>query len=46
MDEILGPDLMKQINVLTNFVLTNLNSRPGICFQVQNVYITKPSLCF
>lgn len=45
MDEILGPDLMKQINVPT-FVLTNLNSRPGICFQVQNVYITKPSLCF
>ena len=45
MDEILGPDLMKQISVLT-FVLTNLNSRPGNCFQVQNVYITKPSLCF
>ena len=45
MDEILGLDLMKQINVPT-FVLTNLNSRPGICFQVQNVYITKPSLCF
>ena len=45
MDEILGPDLMKQINVLT-FVLTNLNSRPGICLQVQNVNITKPPLSF